>query len=61
MDHDGMMSRQLLGTLAILACGLIPDRFAGGSPGPAALQPLQRAVQSVGCLADRTGLLSATG
>ncbi len=32
MDHDGMMSRQLLGTLAILACGLIPDRFAGGTP-----------------------------
>ena len=32
MDHDGMMSRQLLATLAILVCGLVPDRLAGGSP-----------------------------
>jgi hypothetical protein len=32
MDHDGMMGRQLLGTLAILVCGLIPDRLAGGAP-----------------------------
>jgi GDSL-like Lipase/Acylhydrolase family len=32
MDHDGMMGRQLLATLAILACGLVPDRLAGGAP-----------------------------
>ena len=32
MDHDGMMSRQFVATLAILVCGLIPDRLAGGSP-----------------------------
>jgi hypothetical protein len=32
MDHDGMMGRQFLATLAILVCGLIPDRLAGASP-----------------------------
>jgi lysophospholipase L1-like esterase len=32
MDHDGMVSRQLLATLAILAVGLVPDRLAGDGP-----------------------------
>ena len=32
MDLDGIMGRQLLGTLAILVCGLIPDRLVGGAP-----------------------------
>ncbi len=38
MDHDGMMGRQLLATLAMLVCGLVPDRYAGGRrPGCASL------------------------
>jgi hypothetical protein len=32
MDHDGMMGRQWLATLAILVCGLVPDRFSGEGP-----------------------------
>ena len=32
MVHDRMMRRQLLATLAILACGLVPDRLAGAGP-----------------------------
>ena len=32
MGHDPLMGRQLLATLAILACGLVPDRLAGAGP-----------------------------
>jgi hypothetical protein len=32
MDPDATMGRQLLATLAILACGLVPDRFSGDGP-----------------------------
>ena len=32
MVHDRMTRRQLLATLAILACGLVPDRLAGAGP-----------------------------
>ena len=59
MDHDGMMSRQLLGTLAILACGLIPDRFAGARrPGCASLS--SGLFNQSDASADRAGLLRAT-
>ena len=58
MDHDRMMGRQLLATLAILACGLVPDRLAGR--GPARLrEPHQRPVQPDRRLADRARLLRA--
>src|SRR5262249_9433656 len=32
MDHDGMRGRHLLTTLAILVCGLVPDRISGEGP-----------------------------
>jgi len=32
MDRDGIMSRQLLATIVILACGLVPDRLSGEGP-----------------------------
>jgi hypothetical protein len=32
MDHDALLSRQLLATLVILACGLVPDRLSGDVP-----------------------------
>jgi hypothetical protein len=32
MGHDPLMGRQLVATLAILACGLVPDRLAGAGP-----------------------------
>jgi hypothetical protein len=32
MDRDATMSRQLLATIVILACGLIPDRLSGEGP-----------------------------
>ena len=47
MDHDGMMGRQLFATLAILAFGLIPDRFAGGETGRL------RAASAAGCSTGR--------
>jgi hypothetical protein len=31
MDHDALLSRQLLATLVILACGLVPERLTGDS------------------------------
>jgi hypothetical protein len=32
MGHDGMIGRRVLATLAILACGLLPDRLSGDGP-----------------------------
>jgi hypothetical protein len=32
MGHDPLMGRQLLATLTLLACGLVPDRLAGTGP-----------------------------
>jgi hypothetical protein len=32
MDHDGMRSRRLFATLAILVYGLVPDRLSGEGP-----------------------------
>jgi hypothetical protein len=32
MDHDRMRSGPLLATLALLACGLVPDRLSGEGP-----------------------------
>ncbi len=32
MAHDSRRRRQMLATLALLACGLIPDQFAGAGP-----------------------------
>jgi len=32
MDHEAVMTRQLLATIAILACGLAPDRLSADGP-----------------------------
>ncbi|HKI19313.1 MAG TPA: SGNH/GDSL hydrolase family protein [Isosphaeraceae bacterium] len=32
MDHEAIMTRQLLATIVILACGLVPDRLSGDGP-----------------------------
>jgi hypothetical protein len=32
MDHDAIVSRQLLALIVILACGLVPDQLAGDGP-----------------------------
>jgi len=32
MGHEAVMTRQLLATIVILACGLVPDRLSGDGP-----------------------------